>query len=103
MEETNKLELSLKEQILLQVERLGVISNSLESARLNQGVTDRFIEWVEGELLKISVGLEAASHRAERLETGKSKFIPVANILLDTDEITEELMKNLKRCSGRLE
>lgn len=61
-------ELSLKEQILLQTERLGVISSSLESARLNQGVTDRFIEWVENEMVKISVNLDAAAHRAGRLE-----------------------------------
>jgi len=67
MEET-RMELNLKEQILLQVERLGVIVSSLESAKQNQGITDRFVDWAENELTKISVNLESAALRAERLE-----------------------------------
>ena len=84
---------------MLQVERLGVISSSLESARLNQGLTDRFIEWAEGELIKISVGLETASLRAERLESEKRTFVPIANINIDANDIAKEM----NRFSGRLE
>ena len=84
---------------MLQVERLGVISSSLESARLNQGLTDRFIEWTEGELVKISIGLESASLRAERLESGRKTFVPIENISSDANDIAKEM----NQFSGRLE
>lgn len=74
-EEKNVKELNLTEQINLQTQRLGVITSSLESARLNQGVTDRFIEWTEDELTKVMIHLSAASLRAkiiqDKLEHGE--------------------------------
>lgn len=65
---TVDLGLDLKDQLLLQVERLGVLQSSLESARLNQGLTDKFVEWMEAQMVRMSVQLEAASLRAGRLE-----------------------------------
>ena len=62
------LETTLKEQILLQVERLGVLESSLESARLNQGITNKFIEWIEGEMARMAIQLNSAALRADRLE-----------------------------------
>lgn len=68
-------ELNLTEQIDLQAQRLGIITSSLESARMNQGVTDRFIEWTEDELTKVMIHLSAASLRAkviqDKLEHGE--------------------------------
>ena len=74
-EEKNMQELNLTEQINLQTQRLGVIASSLESARLNQGVTNKFIEWTEDELTKVMIHLSAASIRAkiiqDKLEHGE--------------------------------
>ena len=61
-------ELNLTEQIDLQAQRLGIITSSLESARMNQGVTDRFIEWTEDELTKVMIHLSAASLRAKIIQ-----------------------------------
>lgn len=66
--EMNVKELDLTEQIDLQIQRLGVITSSLESARLNQGVTEKFIEWTENELTKIMVQLSSASSRARIIQ-----------------------------------
>lgn len=62
-----KCPVSLKDEILFQIERLNKIDTAIESARENQGLTDRFFDWVDRELSKVEVSLMAAAIGVERL------------------------------------
>ena len=63
-----KCPVSLKDEILFQIERLNKIDTAIESARENQGLTDRFFDWVDRELSKIEVSLMATAISVERLQ-----------------------------------
>lgn len=67
-ERTAKCPVSLKDEILFQIERLNKIDTAIESARENQGLTDRFFDWVDRELSKVEVSLMATAISVERLE-----------------------------------
>lgn len=63
-----KCPVSLKDEILFQIERLNKIDTAIESARENQGLTDRFFDWVDRELSKVEVSLMATAIGVERLQ-----------------------------------
>lgn len=63
-----KCTISLKDEILFQIERLNKIDTAIESARENQGLTDRFFDWVDRELSKVEVSLMATAIGVERLQ-----------------------------------
>lgn len=63
-----KCPVSLKDEILFQIERLNKINTAIGSARENQGLTDRFFDWVDRELSKVEVSLMATAIGVERLQ-----------------------------------
>lgn len=63
-----KCPVSLKDEILFQIGRLNKIDTAIESARENQGLTDRFFDWVDRELSKVEVSLMATAISVERLQ-----------------------------------
>ena len=68
----------------------------MESARLNQGVTDKFIEWVEGDLARMAVQLNAAALRAGKLED-EVHFRPVARIEIDKKGLAKDVIELINR------
>lgn len=68
-----KCPVSLKDEILFQIERLNKINTAIESARENQGLTDRFFDWVDRELSKVEVSLMATAISVERLQDNKKE------------------------------
>lgn len=64
-----KCPISLKDEILLQVERLSKITTAIESARENQGLTDRYYNWAHGELTKVQVSLMGIALDVERIQS----------------------------------
>lgn len=68
-----KCPVSLKDEILFQIERLNKIDTAIESARENQGLTDRFFDWVDRELSKVEVSLMATAISVERLQDNKKE------------------------------
>lgn len=63
-----KCPVSLKDEMLFQIERLNKIDTAIESARENQGLTDRFFDWIDRELSKVEVSLMATAIGVERLQ-----------------------------------
>lgn len=63
-----KCPVNLKDEILFQIERLNKIDTAIESARENQGLTDRFFDWVDREMSKVEVSLMATAISVERLQ-----------------------------------
>lgn len=68
-----KCPVSLKDEILFQIERLNKIDTAIESARENQGLTDRFFDWVDRELSKVEVSLMATAIGVERLQDNEKE------------------------------
>lgn len=68
-----KCPVSLKDEILFQIERLNKIDTAIESARENQGLTDRFFDWVDRELSKVEVSLMATAISVERLQDNEKE------------------------------
>lgn len=68
-----KCPVSLKDEILFQIERLNKIDTAIESARENQGLTDRFFDWVNRELSKVEVSLMATAIGVERLQDNEKE------------------------------
>ena len=68
-----KCPVSLKDEILFQIERLNKIDTAIESARENQGLTDRFFDWVDRELSKVEVSLMATTISVERLQDNEKE------------------------------
>lgn len=67
-ENQDSYETSLRQRVLRQMERVQTIVSALETARLNQGLTDGMVRWAEDELTKVSVSLTAIAVKAEMLE-----------------------------------
>ena len=68
-----KCPVSLKDEMLFQIERLNKIDTAIESARENQGLTDRFFDWVDRELSKVEVSLMATAISVERLQDNEKE------------------------------
>lgn len=67
-ENQGNYETTLRQRVLRQMERVQTIASALETARLNQGLTDGMVKWTEDELTKVSVSLTAIAVKAEMLE-----------------------------------